>query len=162
MMKSVFAGLAMTPPPDALMTVALLKVRAPQTWGTAEWGGTQQDALTLGKVVKGPKLFGGSSNPNAGEGSVGASAVRVLLRDPANTTLYDAIGGIELLQQLSLTQQFSYPQTTYVQKLTDRAPQELFQDETRDQHAVHAALRELVMSPAEIVAENQPEKPKAH
>jgi hypothetical protein len=144
------------------MTVALLKVRAPQTWAIAEWGGTQQDALTLGKVVKGPKLFGGTSNPNAGEGSVAASAVRILLRDPANVTLYDAIGGIELLQQLSLTPQVSYPQTTYLQKLTDRAPQELFQDETRDQHAVHAALRDLVMSPAEIVAENQPEKPKTH
>ncbi len=162
MMRTIFAGLAMAPPPDALMTIVLLKVRAPQKWAIAEWEGAEQDALTLGPVVKGPKLFGGSSNPNAGEGSVGASALRVILRDPANVTLYDATGGIELLQQLSLTSSMSYRQITYAQKLTDRAPQELFQDESRERHAVHAALRELVMTPAEITAESQPEKPKPH
>ena len=162
MMKTIFAGLAMTPPPDALMTLVLLRTRAPQKWSVAEWDGAQQNALTLGPVVKGPKLFGGSSDPSAGEGSVGASALRVLLRDPANVTLYDATGGIELLQQLSLTPLRSFRQVTYQQKLTDRAPQELFQDEARDRHAVHSALRELVMTPAEITAESQPEKPKAH
>jgi hypothetical protein len=87
---------------------------------------------------------------------------RVLLRDPAIVTLYDAIGGIELLQQLSLTPSISYRQTTYVQKLTDRAPQELFREEARDRHAVHSALRDLVMTPAEIAAESQAEKPKPH
>ena len=162
MMKTIFAGLAMTPPPDALMTIVLLRTRAPQKWSVAEWDGAQQSALTLGPVVKGPKLFGGSSDPSAGEGSVGASAVRIILRDPTNATLYDATGGIELLQQLSLTPSTSFRQITYVQKLTDRAPQELFQDESRDRHAVHSALRELVMTPAEIAAESQAEKPKPH
>jgi len=32
----------------------------------------------------------------------------------------------------------------------------------REQHAIHIALRELVMTPAEIAAENKPEKPKGH
>jgi hypothetical protein len=50
----------------------------------------------------------------------------------------------------------------FEQKLTDRAPQELFRDEARDQHAVHAALRGLVMTAAEIAAENQPENAKRH
>jgi len=160
MMQAIFAGVGITPVPDALMTIALIRTRAPQKWAIAEWEGTEQDALTLRRVVKGPKLLGGSSNPSAGEGSIGASAVRITLRNPANITLYEAEGGIELIQQLSLSASVTYPQVTYAQKLTDRAPQELFQDETRDRNAMHWALRELVMSPAEIAAESQPPKPQ--
>jgi len=163
MMHTIFSALALTPPPDALMTISLIRTWAPQKWAIAQWAGTEQDALKLGPVTKGPKLFGGSTNPNAGEGSVGASAVRIVLRDSANVTLYDGLGGIELLQQLSLTSSMTgYRQTTFVQKLTDRAPQELFRDEARVQRALHTALRELVLTPAEIAAENQPEKPKPH
>jgi hypothetical protein len=163
MMRLIFRGLALTPAPDALLTIALSKTWAPQKFGVAEWYGAEQDAQTLGPVNRGPKLFGGSTNPNMGEGSVTASAVRVMLRDSSNATLYDGVGGLELLQQLSVKPVTTgFRTTSFQQTLTDRAPQELFQDQTRERHAIHFALRELVMSPAEIAAENQPEKPKAH
>jgi len=163
MMRLIFRGLALTPAPDALLTIALAKTWAPHKFGVAEWYGAEQDAQSLGPVNRGPKLFGGSTDPNAGEGSLTASAVRVVLRDSTNATLYDGVGGVELLQQLSVTPtRTDFRTTTYPQKLTDRAPQELFQDQTREQHAIHFALRELVLTPAEIAAENQPEKPKAH
>ncbi len=41
----------------------------------------------------------------------------------------------------------------FLQQLTDRAPAELFKDPARDEHAVDAALRELLLSPAELAAQ---------
>jgi hypothetical protein len=102
MMHEIFTGLALTPPPEALITIAVVKTAAPQTNGNAMWDGAAQNALNFGPAVKGPRLFGGTSNNAAGEGVVAASALRVLLRDSSNVTLYDRLGGIELLQQLGL------------------------------------------------------------
>lgn len=77
-------------------------------------------------------LFGGTQDPNAGEGAIAVSSLHVLLRDTDGKVLYDARGGIQVLQQL-----------------TDLAPTELFNDSARDELAVAVALRQLVPSSSE-------------
>jgi len=145
--------LALTPPADAILAISLVRTQAAQRNGNAEWDAAEQQALTLGSVVKGPRLLGGTANNTAGEGLVDASSIQVLLRDPAGNTLYQARGGIELLQQLSIKTQMVYPRITYHQQFADRAPTELFKDAARNEHAVMVSLRDLALSPEQIAAE---------
>ena len=165
-MRTVFRGtikaVGADPAPDALMLMTLTRTVASQKYANAAWDGTEQQAMTLGPVKKGAKLFGGSENPTAGEGSVAASSLHVLLRNADGTVLYDARGGIELVQQLSLGMERSYNRIDYPQHLTDRAPSELFKDSARNAHAVDSALRELVMSPEQIAAAQAAAQPQKH
>jgi len=144
--------LGITPPPDGIVTIWVVKAAAPQKWAIASWDGTEQNALTLGPAINRLTLFGGNANANAGEGMVSASSVYIMLRDTDGTVLYDGHGGIELLQQLSLKNERSGMQTNFVQTLTALAPSELFKDPARDEHAVDVALRELLVSPEDIAA----------
>jgi hypothetical protein len=150
--QTAIKSIAMSPPPDAVLTVTLIKAPAAQKWGIASWDGTLQNALTLGPAVQRVMLLGGNQNPTAGEGTVNASSVQVLLRDAEGTMLYASRGGIELLQQLSLQRQMDAGRINFIQQLTDRAPAELFKDPARDEHAVDAALRQLLLSPADLAA----------
>ncbi len=150
--QTAIKSIALSPPPDAVLTVTLIKAPAAQKWAIASWDGTLQNALTLGPAVQRVLLLGGNQNPTAGEGTVTASSVQVLLRDAEGTMLYASRGGIELLQQLSLRRQMDAGRINFIQQLTDRAPAELFKDPARDEHAVDAALRQLLLSPAELAA----------
>jgi hypothetical protein len=151
--QTAMKSIAMSPPPDAVLTVTLIKSPAAQKWGNVAWDGTTQNALTLGAAIQRPRLLGGNEDVSAGEGSINASSLQVLLRDADGTMLYAARGGIELLQQLSLARQVSAGRINFLQQLTDRAPAELFKDPARDEHAVDAALRQLLLSPAELAAQ---------
>jgi hypothetical protein len=161
---SVTKSLGLTPPPDAILVMALAHTRAEQRSGNARWDGTAQQALTFGNVVDGPHMLGGSADNTAGEGFVDASSFEVILRDSEGKVTYRARGGIELLQQLSIKTEIHYPRTEYKQQLATRAPSELFKDESRNAAAIDAALRELVLSPAEIAAQDAAarEKPSKH
>jgi hypothetical protein len=160
--RGAMQALALEPAPDAILTITLMRAMATQKNANATWDDTQQQAMTLGPVKRGPKLFGGTEDGTAGEGAMAASSLRIVLRSTDGTILYDGRGGIELLQQLSLTRQFSYPRTDFLQHLTDRAPSELFRDAERNAHAVDAALRELVMSPEQIAAAQAAAQPQKH
>ncbi|HUK01071.1 MAG TPA: hypothetical protein VLW26_02220 [Steroidobacteraceae bacterium] len=145
--QSVYAGLGLDPAPDAVLISGFTKVQAPHMWGDAEWDGVSQSGVDLGPVRK--KLFGGSANVGAGEGSLQALSFYVTLRDMQDTELYDTRGGIQLLQQLRGKEK------------TNLTPGEMFKDPSRDEPAVHAAFRELVLTPEQIDAELHPEKAKA-
>ena len=147
MRKSVFAGLGMTPPPDAILWLGLKQVIAQHSWGDVEWDGVSQSAITLGPVKK--KFFGGTGVPQSGEGSVKAVSLTAQMRDANDQLLYESGGGIQLLEQLR------------GENLAALAPAELFIDATREQPAVHAALRDLVLTAEQLEAELNPRaKPK--
>jgi hypothetical protein len=82
-------------------------------------------------------------------GSIRALSLHVMLRSAADVEQYDGQGGVQLLQVMK------------ADNLVDIAPTELFQDPARDQLAVHAALRELVLTPEQIQREDHPQT-KAH
>jgi hypothetical protein len=52
-------------------------------------------------------LGGGTQDVKAGEGTIAVSSLRVLLRDADGKVLYNASGGIQVLQQLSIKNQFT-------------------------------------------------------
>jgi hypothetical protein len=79
--------------------------------------------------------------------------LQIVLRDAGGAVLYEARGGIQLLQQLSLKSERSGRATNFLQDYTNLAPSELFTNPDRDVHAVDVAMHELVMSPEEIAAE---------
>jgi hypothetical protein len=132
--------LSLRAPPDAIVFAALIKVTAAQKLGNAAWDGAEQNALELGAAIHHSKLFGGTELNTAGEATISALSLHVLMRDTSGVMLYDKRGGIELLQQMSLTK---YP--TYVdQHFTNRIPADLFKDPQRDIRAVDFALSDLL------------------
>jgi hypothetical protein len=134
--KGIFAHLGISPAPDAILWVQLVPTFTQHHWGSVRWDGVSQSAVTLGPVDRG--------NAFVGEGGVRAVSLLVQLRDPDDALLYESRGGVQLLQQLK----GKVP--------VNLAPTELFQDKTRDQPAVHAALRDLVLTPEELDRELNP------
>lgn len=140
--------LSLRAPPDAIIFVALIRVTAAQKLGNAAWDGAEQNALDLGAAIHHSKLFDGTELSTAGEATISALSLHVLMRDANGVVLYDKRGGIELLQQMSLTR---YP--TYVdQHFTDLVPGDLFKDPQRDVRAVDFALSELLVPSEEETA----------
>jgi hypothetical protein len=150
--QSAIKTIALTPSPDAILAIGLVKSLATQKLGNVSWDGTSQNALTLRPAVNRPLLFGGTQDAKAGEGTIAVSSLRVLLRDADGKVLYNASGGIQVLQQLSIKNQFTGGGINHVQQLTDLAPAELFNDSARDELAVAVALRQLVPSSNELTA----------
>lgn len=137
--KSVFAHIGLTPSPDAILYVQNVQSAATHHFGDVEWDGVSQSAINLGPVRK--AMFGGSGVPLVGDGGVKTLSLRFQLRDASDTLLYDGRGGVQLLQG---------------KKPTDLAPSEIFNDPAREQPAVHAGLRDLVLTPEAIAKEAHP------
>ena len=154
--KSVFPLLGAGTPPDAVMWIALAPASAMHQQGDAEWDGVSQSGFTLGPVVK--KLFGGSANALAGTGSVKAISLSVYLADRNDTALYKAKGGLQLAQKLKFTPAAYGSYAPNETDPIDLSPGELFQDPSREQPAVHAALRDLVLTPEALALELNPPK----
>ncbi|HET9473017.1 MAG TPA: hypothetical protein VFO82_03935 [Steroidobacteraceae bacterium] len=152
--KSVFNSLGITPAPDAIMWVGFVKTGAIHRWGDVEWDGVSQSGISLGPVVK--KMFGGSADLNAGSGGIDAVSLNTYLADANDTPLYRGRGGLQLIQRLKVIP------ATYTSggrgEPVDLAPSELFREQAREQPAVHAALRELVMTPEALALELNPPK----
>jgi hypothetical protein len=153
--KSVFTALGITPTPDAILWVGLTRTTAIHRWGDVEWDGVSQSGLTMGPVVS--KIWGGSAQPGAGSGGISASSFTAYLADANDTPLYRGRGGLQLLQKLNYTPP-GYYQAGRADPV-DLSPGELFTDMSREQPAVHAALRTLVMTPEALQAELNPPKP---
>jgi hypothetical protein len=151
--QAAIKALSLAAPPDGIAIVALVKTSAIQKYGNVDWDGTQQSALTLGPAINRTTLFGGTENGTAGEGGIYALSLQIVLRDTSGTVLYEARGGIQLLQQLSIKAARSGLTTNFLQDYTTLAPSELFNGPDRDVHAVDVAMHELVMSPEDIAAE---------
>jgi hypothetical protein len=79
--------------------------------------------------------------------------LQFVLRDSTGAIVYQARGGIQLTQQLSILTERNYSTISYKQNYTNLAPSELFKDPDRDVHAVDVALHELIFSPEEIAAQ---------
>lgn len=159
--KSVFPLLSSGAPPDAVMWIALLQTSALHQQGDVEWDGVNQSGFTMGPVVKKTALFfGGSANLQAGTGSIKAITLSVYMADRNDIALYQGRGGLQLAQKLKFTPAAygSYgPNDT---DAIDLAPGELFRDPSREQPSVHAALRELVLTPEALTAELHPDPKK--
>ncbi len=134
--KGVFTHLGISPAPDAILWVQLIPAFTQHHWGSVVWDGVSQSAITLGPIEH--------VNSFAGEAWIRALSLLVQLRDPEDALMYEGRGGIQLLQQLK------------GKELVNLAPTELFQDKTRDQPAVHAALRDLVLTPEQLDSELHP------
>jgi len=152
--KSVFSALGISPVPDAILWIGVSRTTAIHRYGDVEWDGVSQSGLTLGPVVQ--KLFSGSGEPGAGSGGISASSFTAYLADANDTPLYRGRGGLQLLQKLKYTPP-GYYQPGRADPV-DLAPGELFNDLTREQPAVHAALRALVLTPEALQAELDPPK----
>jgi len=139
-------ALSLTPSPDAILIVSLVKTQAEQRSAVATWDGTSQQAMTLGAMTDASGRTVGKTDRFAGEGFIDASSLQVTLYDSQGTRVFQARGGIELLQQLSIKTEMHYPRMDYVQHLASRAPQELFNDGERIAAAVRASLRDLTAS----------------
>jgi len=152
--KSVFPLLGGGSLPDAILWISLTRTGALHQQGDVEWDGVNQNGFTMGPVVK--KFFGGSALAGAGTGAVQVSSIAVYLADVKDTELYRSRGGLQLLQKLKFTPAAYGSYQPNDTDAIDLAPGELFQDAAREQPAVHAALRDLVLTPDELDAELNP------
>jgi hypothetical protein len=134
--KGVFTHLGISPAPDAILWVQVIPTFTEHHWGSVTWDGVSQSAITLGSIEH--------VNSFVGEAGIRAMSLLVQLRDADDMLLYEGRGGVQLLQQLK------------GKELVNLAPTELFQDKTRDQPAVHVALRDLVLTPEELDRELHP------
>lgn len=80
-------------PVNGLVSVQVIPVAAPFANDKAEWGGTTQKIKH-----KGDGLFGAILGKNYG-GTVGASAIRIVISDRQGKPVYNWSGGIEVLMQ---------------------------------------------------------------
>jgi hypothetical protein len=144
--KSAYAHLGIDPLPDAILFVQLVPTVAQFHQKLFElvvhWDGVVQSAGTVEHCYRYQQC------KITTNGSVRALSLQAELRSAEDVPLYQARGGVQLLQVLK-------------GQVVDIAPTELFQDPSRDQPAVHAALRELALTPEQIRSEQQP-PPKAH
>jgi len=152
--RSIFREAGGSPSPDAILWLSLVRVTLQQSHGHAYWDGVNQQVFTRAPVDT--RVFSGNEVPAAGVGSIEAVSLSATLTDAQDTELYYSRGGLELVQTLRITTQADH----YDADLVDLAPGELFQDATREQPAVHAMLRHLVMTPEALQAELNPD-PKA-
>jgi hypothetical protein len=144
MMQVALTSLGLPAKPDGVALISLLKTGAVQVAGNVDWDGTTQSALTLGPVIDKVVAFGGTTNQNAGEGGIAAASFNFALRDANGTLLVDSLGGIQLLQKLTLQGKHEHGSTTFSQTYTDLTPADLFTDPARDAHAVDVALSALL------------------
>jgi hypothetical protein len=145
--KGVFTHLGITPAPDAILWVQVVPNVAQwhALYGSAvvRWDSAEQKAGPIIPCYR-PCTF-------STDGSIRTTSLDVQLRNPDDVLLYESRGGIEILQQLKGNQ------------LVNLAPTELFQDSSREQPAVHAALRDLTLTPEQLDRElHPPPTPKAH
>ncbi len=129
--------------PDAVVYISLARVSAIQKFGNAAWDGVEQNAQTLGPVIHRSKRLGGTETADAGEATMPAVSLHLLMRDTNGVTLYEKRGGIELLQKMSLT----LIGTHFDQRFANVSASDLFKDSERDVRAVDIALHELLISP---------------
>jgi hypothetical protein len=156
--KSVFRNLGTAQPPDAIVWLTLVKTSALQKSGDVEWDGVDQNAFSRGPVVR--KFWSGSAVPGAGTGGIAVSSLNVYISDGNDTALYQGRGGVEVLQSIKVTPRYTYGGTAFDSENIDLAPGELFRDPSREVPAVHAALRDLVMTPEALQAELHPDPKK--
>jgi hypothetical protein len=152
--RSVFKSLGTDKPPDAILWLSLTRVNILQKYGDVEWDGVDQNAFTRGPVVH--KFWKGTAVPGAGTGSIQASSIDAYMADANDTAMYQSRGGLELLQNIKITQRYVYGGTSFDADTVDLAPAELFRDAAREQPAVHAAFRDLVLTPDALEAELNP------
>jgi len=156
--KSVFRNLGTDRPPDAILWLSLVRTSALQKMGDVAWDGVEQNAFTRGPVVH--KFWSGTAVVGAGTSSIAASSINMYMTDANDTVLYQSRGGLELLQSIKVTTNYG----GYYQKsdsdTVELAEGELFRDPAREKPAVHAALRDLVMTPETLQAELYPDAKK--
>ena len=157
--RSAFTEIGAESSPDAILWLNLVRVTAPQWEGDVWWDGVNQSAFSRGPVVT--KIFSSTYVSGAGKGYIDAVSLAVMLTDREAADLYRSRGGLELVQIIRITPAGSVASaggyvSTYDAKPVDLAPDELFRDVTREQPAVHAALRELVLTPEALHAELNP------
>lgn len=144
--KAVIPALGLDPAPDAVLWPSIVRTVAPHDRGDASWDGVSQSGVTLGPVRKGFSFWRTANGQGSGEGVLLAASLGMQLVGASGEELYQGRGGIQLLEQLKGT------------KHAALAPDELFHDVTREAPAVHAALRELTLSAADLDRELHPEK----
>lgn len=157
--KSVFKNLGAERPPDAILWLSLVRSSVLQKMGDVAWDGVEQNAFTRGPVVH--KFWSGTAVVGAGSSSIAASSINMYITDANDSVLYQSRGGIELLQGIKVTTSYGYNQTKSDSDLVDLAESELFHDLSREKPAVHAALRDLVMTPEALLDELNPDPKKA-
>ena len=141
--KTVFGRLGVSPMPDAILWVQLVPTVVQHRWGSVTWDGVSQNALTL-TPISDSDLRSLRKYTAYNDGAIRAASLLVQLRAADDVLLYENRGGVQLLQQLKGNQ------------AVELAPIELFQDQTREKPAVHAALRDLVLSPEQLANELHP------
>jgi hypothetical protein len=156
--KSVFSSLGTDQPPDAILWLSLVRSSVLQKMGDVAWDGVEQNAFTRGPVVR--KFWSGTAVVGAGTSSIAASSINMYMTDSNDTVLYQSRGGLEVLQSIKVTTNYGYYQSSSDADTVDLAPSELFRDPSREKMAVHAALRDLVLTPEALVAELNPNPKK--
>jgi hypothetical protein len=157
--KSVFRNLGTAQPPDAILWLSLVRSPAMQKMGDVAWDGVEQNAFTRGPVVH--KFWSGTAVVGAGTSSISASSINMYMTDADDTVLYQSRGGLELLQSIKVTTNYGYNQTKSDSDTVDLAENELFRDPAREKPAVHAALRDLVLTPEALQDELNPDPKKS-
>jgi hypothetical protein len=127
--------------------------------GDVAWDGVEQNAFTRGPVIH--KFWSGTAVAGAGSSSIAASSINMYMTDANDTVMYQSRGGIELLQGIKVNSSYGYNQTKFDSDTVDLAESELFHDLSREKPAVHAALRDLVMTPEALQDELNPDPKKA-
>jgi hypothetical protein len=145
--RGLFSAVELAPAPDAMLWVQIVREVQDQKGGNVYWDGVSQSAVDLGPAHS--SFTAALQMPATGESSVKVASLELQLRDANDQLLYDARGGIQVLQQLKDKIRIDLP------------PDELFKDTTREQPAVHAALRELALSPSQIANEDHSAVPKS-
>lgn len=154
---AVFQAVGGANPPDAILWVKVVTTTAFQRNANAVWDGGNQNALTRKPVPPGVLTGIDWWTMTRGAGGIQASSVEVRLVDHADRLLYESRGGLELLQTLRTN--YLAGGAIYLEPV-DLAPAEFFRDGSREPPAIHAALRELVMTPEAALAETTPPPPK--
>jgi len=149
--KAVFTEVGRDNPPDAILWLRVVRVTLQQRQGNAVWDGVDQNAFTRGPVVR--KFWTGTEVLGAGIGPIAAMSFSAQLTDSEGEELYYWRGGMELVQSIKIVS----TATNYQADPVDLAPGELFRDPTRERPAIHAAFRDLVMTPEALFAELNPD-----
>ncbi len=148
-------AISLDPKPDAILWVKLVRKDAVIDKGIAYWDGVVQNAITLGPAKPEPRSFFVSFFRNdvdynrAGSATIEALSVETTLVDAVGTELYRSRGGFQLMQWFA-------PREPGPKKIFDLTRMQILNRKGRDQGAVHAALRDLVLTPEALAAELNP------
>jgi len=133
---------------DAIVWLRVVRSSVLQRHAVVEWDGVKQTAMAWGDVTSGRFE---PANSNAGTGSIAVSSIHVHMVDASGTLLYESQGGLALLESLKITAPTPYANGKA--EPMSLGPNVSFLDPSREETAVHAAFRELVMTPDAIQAE---------